>query len=425
MCSNCVPMGYSTVKLYKENTDKEKFVVIYYKHDGSAVRHRTGITIPEKDFDKKAERIKPSHPSNEDYNKIISKIQRSIESIIIDYINEHEIKPTSDYVKRQIKSGLKERKESLEADIIDCYEDFLSEKKIMFSSPESSDTSVRDYISTKNALRDYSRVIGKIIPSDLNNTIWLTKFNKFLSEPRPNIAGYKFITSAQNDKTRAKRFGVLKNFGKWLMTENYLKDFDMLKSFKVKVEEKTYYTLSLEELSLIQHHQFKSLSQQKAIDMLIVACHTGLRFSDVIRVSKTKISKKNEAKILTIVNQKTKIKVEVPLTDKVLDILKKYDYRLNLMSSQKTNKYIHEGLKNIMEFHDLEANGNDGEELPKYELITFHTGRRTFITNLVNNNVSLNAIMKMTGHRKISTLQQYINPDYDLIMDNVRIFNNL
>jgi integrase len=418
-------MGYSTVKLYKENKNKEKFVVIYYKHDGTAVRHRTGITIHEKDFDKKAERIKPSHPSNEDYNKIISKFQKSIEGLIIDYINEHEIKPTSDYVKRQIKSGLKERKESLEADIMDCFEDFLSEKKIMFSSPERSNTSLRDYISTKNALRDYSKVIGYIRPSELNDTIWLTKFNKFLAEPRPSIAGYKFITSAQNDKTRAKRFGVLKNFGKWLVKENYLKEFDELKNFKVKVEEKAYYTLSLEELSLIQHHQFKSPSHQKAIDMFIVACHTGLRFSDVIRISKTKIHKKNNGRILAIVNQKTKIKVEVPLTNKVLDILKKYDYRLNLMSPQKTNDYIHEGLENIKEFHDLQSNGDDGEELHKYELITFHTGRRTFITNLVNNNISLNAIMKMTGHRKLSTLQKYINPDYDLIMDNVRIFNNL
>ncbi|WMI68805.1 tyrosine-type recombinase/integrase [Mangrovimonas sp. YM274] len=418
-------MGYSTVKLYKENKNKEKFVVIYYKHDGSAIRHRTGITISEKDFDKKAEKIKPSHPSNEDYNKIIGKIQRSIENIIIDYINEHGIKPNSDYVKTQIASGLKERKDSLEADIIDCYEDFLSEKKIMFSSPERSTTSLKDYISTKNALQDYSKVIGHIRPSDINNTIWLTKFNKFLAETRPNITGYKFVTSAQNDKTRAKRFGVLKNFGDWLLKEKYLKDIDALKNFKVKVDKKTYYTLSLEELSLIQNHHFKSLSHQKAIDMFIVACHTGLRFSDVIRISKTKITKKNDAKILSIINQKTKIKVEVPLTDKVLSILKKYDYHLNLLSSQKTNEYIHEGLKNIKEFHELQENSYDGDELHIYDLITFHTGRRTFITNLVNNNVSLNAIMKMTGHRKISTLQQYINPDYNLIMDNVRIFNSL
>jgi hypothetical protein len=33
--------------------------------------------------------------------------------------------------------------------------------------------------------------------------------------------------------------------------------------------------------------------------------------------------------------------------------------------------------------------------------------------------------MKMTGHKKISTLQEYINPDYELITENIKVFNDL
>ena len=69
--------------------------------------------------------------------------------------------------------------------------------------------------------------------------------------------------------------------------------------------------------------------------------------------------------------------------------------------------------------------GNDGDSKPIYEQITFHTARRTFITNLVNANISLNAIMKMTGHKKITTLQEYINSDYQLIKENIKIFNEI
>jgi len=418
-------MAYSAIKLYKENKDGKKFVIIYYKHDGSTLRHRTGIVLPIKDFDKKASRVKPSNHSYESYNEIISNAHELIEDIILDYVKRNGIKPSGKYIKDQLKAGRKIRKQTLDADLIDCYSDFLNEKKILFTSPDKSPTSLRDYVSTKNALIEYSQVNGPSCPTDLNDMKWLNKFNIFLSKPRPKLKDYRFKTSEQNDKTRSKRFGVLKNFGDWLLKEKFLNDTEILDNFKVIVQDKSYYTLKFEELGLIQNHKFKSIPQQKAIDMFVVACHTGLRYSDVTRINKARIRIHKKVSILILNNQKTKVKIEVPLSEKVLQILDKYNYNLNLMTSQKTNYYIHKALKNINPFLDEYEYGLEGDTLPKHELVTFHTGRRTFITNLVNNNVSLNAIMKMTGHKKISTLQKYINPDYDLVMDNIRIFNDL
>lgn len=418
-------MAYSSVKLYKKNKENKSFVIIYYRHDGAAIRQRTGVAVLQKNFDNKASKIKPSEPSYESYNEIVSNAHKLMEEIIVEFIKENGVKPTSEFVKTQLKTDRKIKKETLEANLLGCYQDFLNYKKIQFTSPEKSITSLRDYKSTQNALIDYSQIIGSCQPLDLKNKLWLEKFNNFLASPRPKIKGYKFKTSTQNDKTRSKRFGVLKNFGEWLIEEKFLNDIDALKKFKVKVQTKSYFTLNLENLKSIQEHKFESQPQQKAIDMFLVACHTGVRFGDIIRISKARIKKHNDTTILTLNNQKTKERIDVPLSKKVLEILEKYDYNLKLMSSQKTNHYIHNALKNIDVFLEDYEYGIEGDTLPKYKLVTFHTGRRTFITNLVNNNVNLNAIMKMTGHKKISTLQQYINPDYDLIMDNIKIFNDL
>jgi integrase len=284
---------------------------------------------------------------------------------------------------------------------------------------------LKDYTSTKNALLDYIKVNGTVSLNNLNNQIWLSQFNTFLSKTRKEIIGYKFKTSAQNDKTRSKRFSVLKEFGKWLVKNKFLTTIETLNEFRIKPIKIKYYALSLEELKKIQNFRFINANYQKAIDILIVACHCGVRFSDAIRINKNRITNYEDTEILKMISQKSKEKFEVPLTKKVKEILVKYDYNLNLMAGQKVNKYIHEALELVDGFKEEYEYGTEGDAKPIYKLVTFHTGRRTFITNLVNNNISLNAIMKMTGHKKISTLQGYINPDYPLMIENVKIFNDL
>lgn len=418
-------MPYSKIKLYKKNKLNEQFVVIYYRHGNSSVRHRTTVTVKEKDFDKKASKVRSSDNNAEYKNEIITSKHELVEYLIEDFIKENGVKPSSDYINKRLESGIKLKKTKIEANLIECYDDFLQYKKIQFSSPERSILSLKDYISTYNALKDYEKVIGTINPSDIIDSSWIARFNIFLSKPRPKIKGYRFLTKIQNDKTRAKRFGVIKNFGTWLQDNGYLNKIDSLLKYKVKVVDKDYFTPSIDEISLIQASNFKSKAHQKAIDMFIVACHTGVRYSDIIRINKSRIKNKNGLLILVLNNEKTDEKIEVPLTNKVVEILNKYKYNLNLMTNQSLNKHLHEALSTIEIFREEYEYGLMGDTKPIFELITFHTGRRAFITNLVNNNVNINAIMKMTGHKKISTLQKYINPDYELMMENVKIFNDI
>ena len=50
----------------------------------------------------------------------------------------------------------------------------------------------------------------------------------------------------------------------------------------------------------------------------------------------------------------------------------------------------------------------------KYEMIVIHTARRTLATLLADRGMEYHKIMKITGHKKLSTLQKYIKSDFDI-----------
>jgi integrase len=58
----------------------------------------------------------------------------------------------------------------------------------------------------------------------------------------------------------------------------------------------------------------------------------------------------------------------------------------------------------------------------KYETITGHKGRDTFITNLIEN-TPINEIMKYTGHTKVSTLMKYVDKSRKVNSNYVKIFD--
>ncbi len=59
--------------------------------------------------------------------------------------------------------------------------------------------------------------------------------------------------------------------------------------------------------------------------------------------------------------------------------------------------------------------GGNGVRLlkPKYSQICIHTGRRTLATLLVEHGLPYEQVMKITGHKKLSTLQKYIKSGVD------------
>ena len=64
-----------------------------------------------------------------------------------------------------------------------------------------------------------------------------------------------------------------------------------------------------------------------------------------------------------------------------------------------------------------------GEDKLRYNCISLHKGRDSFITNLVDTSIPLNTLLKYTGHTKLSTLQGYIDTSRDIDTTHISIFN--
>ena len=96
----------------------------------------------------------------------------------------------------------------------------------------------------------------------------------------------------------------------------------------------------------------------------------------------------------------------------------KYKGRLPLaMNEQKMNVTIkkvltHAGLTRVMELPSTDPYKPKPKKQPLNELVTLHTARRTFATNMYSLQVlSVNELMSLTGHESESALKAYLNID--------------
>ena len=60
---------------------------------------------------------------------------------------------------------------------------------------------------------------------------------------------------------------------------------------------------------------------------------------------------------------------------------------------------------------------------PKYELLSSHAGRRTFICNALAMGISPSVVMKWTGHSEYSAMKPYIDIADDIKKKSMKLFD--
>ncbi|MFZ4521077.1 MAG: site-specific integrase [Bacteroidales bacterium] len=149
-------------------------------------------------------------------------------------------------------------------------------------------------------------------------------------------------------------------------------------------------------------------------DLFLIACYTGLRFGDLMQLRKENIYKTENGHVFKIRTQKTDEMVVIPIHHVILTILKKYDNDLpKPISDQKMNtqlKLIGEQakIKERLRITRTIGGKNSTDDFFKYQLITIHTARRSFATNMYLRDVPSISIMKITGHKTEKAFLKYI-----------------
>lgn len=381
---------------------------IYYSAHGNNLRLSTGIKISVDDFTKQG-KLKSSFINKNPM--LVSKI-KYIDDFITDYIILKHIEPSVSLVKSKIKEN-KQEALGKNLPVIKYFETFYDYKKQEFTfDKDRSITSLKDYKSFWNSLIDYEKYTSKTLYLDDIDKNELDNYRTFMYQKRIDTNEIKYITIGNlNPNTFRKRIVVFKTFHYWLVENDIISEVPKsLLNYRIKKVETHKEFLTSEEILKLFEISFKNPLHNKIKDAFVFACHTGMRFSDLTSINKEHFKIKNGCVFVRKRAEKVNEYFMVPLSDIANGIAVKYNYSFNFVTNQTFNS----NLKDIMKLSKLfntetDKKDENGKKIMRFQLFHTHSARHSFITNLVNERIALNEIMSMTGHKKLETLNIYIN----------------
>jgi len=194
---------------------------------------------------------------------------------------------------------------------------------------------------------------------------------------------------------RLKKIGNLAVKLKWIKESPF-------KDFKLHLEETTPTFLNEIQLATIEELNLKNPMLQLVRDIFVFSCYVGPHYGDTIAINKTDLTIGFDGEIwLRIQREKNTQPALVPLLPKAIKIIENYkddERALNRGSvfPYVSNKTVNDKLKIISELAGLPFG------------LSFKAARHTFGTTVtLSNNVPIETVSKMMGHRKLSTTQIY------------------
>jgi len=145
-------------------------------------------------------------------------------------------------------------------------------------------------------------------------------------------------------------------------------------------------------------------------DLMAVACYTGLRWSDLERLSAVAV---REERIIRLHTYKTDTAVVIPVVTIVLPLFEKRDWRWKVPSGPHFNRRIKElcrmaGITQGIEVSTIRGGKWTSAVVEKCEMVSSHTGRRTFATIAYFRGAKPRDIMRITGHKTEVQFFEYI-----------------
>jgi integrase len=378
---------------------KSSMLMLRYTHKKQVVLFTTGKNIEDKFWDDKNQIVKRGYPSSERFNIIVRNIRKKVEDIASDLQIAGE-DPNVHHVKQIYESSRIEKETKIKYSFFEYAELYLEKAK-----KHKNVGTIKTYQTTINKLKEYEKYSRKKVDW---NTIDMEFYYDF----------FEFYTGIQGFLTNG--FGRVIKIMKVILNDATENGYNINlkyqnKNFRALREEVNNIYLSDVELEKIINLDLNSEKHlEKVRDLFIVGCYTGLRFSDFSQIKKENII---DGKIIRLKTIKTDEWVTIPLMDEVAVVMKRYKDQPNSLPKSFDNQVMNRYLKDIGELAGIKENflkvrnkGKDRfeESFKKYELITTHTARRSFATNMFKRGVPSRVIMKITGHRTEKAFSSYI-----------------
>ena len=169
--------------------------------------------------------------------------------------------------------------------------------------------------------------------------------------------------------------------------------------------------LTEEEMQLsLASHPVPGTQMETVRDLFIIQMFTGLSYSDMQSLDIKNYHREGDAWVSNGKRIKTGVPFVSQLLPPVVEVLERHGWQVPQMPNQKYNAQL-KTFGNVIGIEGLHS----------------HLARHTFATYMLSNNVKLQNVMKMMGHRKIEQTMRYakvlakdVHEDYGRIADKLK-----
>ncbi|GAB5565169.1 MAG: site-specific integrase [Winogradskyella sp.] len=387
----------------KKNKSNLSMLMLRYSHQKKVTYFTTSKNIEDKYWDTKNQKIKRSYPGSDRLNILINKLKQKVEDISNGILIQGG-NPIPQLVKQIYNQDRQVALKKTQYTFFEYAEVFIENSK-----KHKKDGTIKTYKTTINRLHDYEKFARvKLDWSSFDIDFYYDLMEYYTEVLRLTNNGFgrliKVLKAILNDATE-------KGYNTNLKFKH--------KGFKaVREEVNTIYLNENELKAIINLDLSDNPKLDKVRDLFIVGCYTGLRFSDFSEIKRENIIG-NMLKVKTI---KTDQWVTIPLLEPVKAVLKKYDHKINCFPKSFINQTMNKHLKEIARrawINDkVLKTRNRGktrveESFAKSKLVTTHTARRSFATNMFKRGIPSRVIMAITGHTTERAFTSYIKISRD------------
>lgn len=384
------------------------FALIHY--EGQELKYYLSERIPTLCWNKanqRALKMPKDFPEYPEFNARLDFLDHTIKSTYRKYRNDNNHKiPTPQQLKMllDIATGKTEFKQ---VTFFSYYEEFnIRSEKGERISPKTkqkvSPNTIKGYITTLNHLKEFQKTYPRKIDFDTIDVRFHSDYVSYLT----TTVNLKTNTIGDHIKRIITIMGEAKSRG--ILVCN---DFESGYFFKPQEETDSIY-LNEAELKLIEQLDLSGNTRlDRARDLFLIGCYTGLRFSDYSILAPEHI----KDDLIEIRQTKTNRKVVIPIHPVIQSIRAKYNHALpKAITNQKMNEYIKELCKEIPELKTpvtityTKGGVKTTITVSKWALISTHTARRSFATNEYLAGTPVITIMAITGHKTEKAFLRYI-----------------
>lgn len=390
--------------LKKKNADSKSGViraVIYFQTQRIVIS--TGVSVDADKWDAKNQRvIKSTKMANaQRANRLMESYRNTLDTIMAEY-EVREAIPTADAISHRMNEALKGESASPALSVAVAMEDFVREEGNLKNWSVSTVAKFHTLQHQINAVFGDKR-LWELDDKDLTDLVDWYKAN------------------GHNNSSIQRRVKQMRWFLRWAHNKGLYKgnlhDTFRPKFKGVSVESKEIVYLEQDELRSLYEYDLRfSPPLERVRDVFCFCCFTGLRYSDVQKLRKENVREDG----IHIVTQKTTDALVIPQNDFSKAILKKYQnyedkdgHALPVISNQKANAILKDigkivGLERQMRRVWYSGAERMEETVSLFELLTTHCARRTFVVLALTSGVSVESIMKWTGHSSYTAMKPYI-----------------